>query len=212
MSIGFCSPEVAEVTWVAFERGVVRHARGADASTLCGLVGTRLRADQPWIMERAVCDDCRRALDPSRMSPRQQAAAAAQRLARAGEADAFPVLLRAFRERAGRSRNRLAHEVGVDPSYLTRIEQGSREPPRAHIVEGIARRLRLSLPERNRLLLAAGYAPASLVQLGRWDACLQAVSDVLNDSLLSEPERDEFRQLLCLLASRWRARWPVGRE
>src|SRR6266700_5754771 len=93
----------------------------------------------------------------------------------------FPTLLRSFRERVTRSRNNLAYELGVDPSYLTRIEHGDREPPRQHIVEALARALRLTIPERNRLLVAAGYAPVSIVQLGAWDDAFQAVADVLND-------------------------------
>lgn len=117
--------------------------------------------------------------------------------------DDFPTLLRSFRERAVRSRNALAHEVGVDPSYLTRIEHGDREPPRQHIVEALARALRLSVPERNRLLVSAGYAPMSVVQLGAWDDALQAVADVLNDMDLSPEERNEFRAVVRLISQRW---------
>src|SRR5262245_11091975 len=117
----------------------------------------------------------------------------------------FPTLLRSCREAAARSRNNLAHDVGVDPSYLTRIEHGDREPPRQHIVEALARALRLSLPDRNRLLVAAGYAPLSVVQLGAWDDALQAVADVLNDISLSQEERNEFRSVVRLISARWRA-------
>src|SRR5947208_1790268 len=108
----------------------------------------------------------------------------------------FPTLLRSFRERDKRSRNNLAYEVGVDPSYLTRIEHGDREPPRQHIVEALARALRLTIPERNRLLVAAGYAPVSIVQLGAWDDAFQAVADVLNDHDLTDEERNEFRTIV----------------
>ena len=116
----------------------------------------------------------------------------------------FPSLLLTFRERAGRSRNNLAHEVGVDPSYLTRIEHGDREPPRQHIVEALARALGLSVPDRNRLLVSAGYAPLSIVQLGAWDDALQAVADVLNDLRLSPEERNEFRSVVRMISARWR--------
>jgi transcriptional regulator with XRE-family HTH domain len=121
----------------------------------------------------------------------------------------FPSLLRTYRERAGRSRNNLAHEVGVDPSYLTRIEHGDREPPRQHIVEALARALGLSVPDRNRLLVSAGYAPLSVVQLGTWDDALQAVADVLNDLQLSAEERNEFRSVVRMISARWRS--PTGR-
>lgn len=115
----------------------------------------------------------------------------------------FPTLLRSFRERVTRSRNNLAYEVGVDPSYLTRIEHGDREPPRQHIVEALARALRLSIPERNRLLIAAGYAPVSIVQLGAWDDAFQAVADVLNNQQLSQEERDQYRAVVQLISARW---------
>lgn len=118
--------------------------------------------------------------------------------------DEFPSLLRSFRERAGRSRNNLSLEVGVDPSYLTRIEHGDREPPRQQIVEGLARALHLSISDRNRLLVSAGYAPLSVVQLGSWDDALQAVADVLNDIHLSAAERDEFRSVVRTISARWR--------
>jgi len=116
----------------------------------------------------------------------------------------FPSLLLTFRDRAGRSRNNLAHEVGVDPSYLTRIEHGDREPPRQHIVEALARALHLSVTDRNRLLVSAGYAPLSVVQLGAWDDALQAVADVLNDLRLSPEERNEFRSVVRMISARWR--------
>lgn len=119
--------------------------------------------------------------------------------------DDFPVLLRSFRERAGRSRNNLAHEVGVDPSYLTRIEHGDREPPRLHIVEALARALRLAIADRNRLLVAAGYAPLTVVQLGGWDDTLQAVAEVLTDIRLSPEERDQFRSVVEMISARWRS-------
>src|SRR5438309_4968348 len=103
--------------------------------------------------------------------------------------DDFASLLRSFRERASRSRNNLAHEVGVDPSYLTRIEHGDREPPRQHIVVALARALHLSVLERNRLLVAAGYAPLVVGDIGHWDDALQSVADTLNDPLLTSEER-----------------------
>src|SRR5687767_10660429 len=123
--------------------------------------------------------------------------------------DDFASLLRSYRERSNRSRNNLAHEVGVDPSYLTRIEHGDREPPRQHIVEAIARALRLSIGDRNRLLVAAGYAPLSVVQLGTWDDALQAVADVLNDSRLSAEERQQFKDVVQMISARWRSGRPL---
>jgi transcriptional regulator with XRE-family HTH domain len=130
----------------------------------------------------------------------------------AGLREEFPSLLRVYRERAGRSRNDLAREVGVDPSYVSRMELGEREPPRQHVVEDLARALRLSLMDRNRLLVAAGYAPLSVTQLGTWDEALQAVADVLTDARLTPEEREEFRLVVRLISARWRGRSQISPE
>jgi len=116
----------------------------------------------------------------------------------------FSTLLRQYREVAGRSRNGLAREIGIDPSYLTRLERGDREPPRQPVVENVARALRLSILDRNRLLAAAGHVPLSIAQLGTWDEALQDVVDVLTDARLTAAEREEFRLVVRLIAARWR--------
>ncbi len=118
--------------------------------------------------------------------------------------DEFATLLRRFRERAGLSCNELARAVGVDPSYISRLERSEREPPRRRIVEGLASALELSLDDQDRLLVSAGYAPATVALLGRWDSTLQAVADVLVDRRISSQELDDFRQVIELLAQRWR--------
>jgi transcriptional regulator with XRE-family HTH domain len=117
----------------------------------------------------------------------------------------FAAMLRGFRERSGRPRNALAHEVGIDPSYMTRLEQGDRDPPRPAVVGAIAAALHLSIVDHNRLLVAAGYTPFSVLQLGDWNATLQAVTDVLNDQGLSEAERTEFGKVVESIAIHWRA-------
>lgn len=68
----------------------------------------------------------------------------------------------------------------------------------------MCRVLRLSVPERNRLLVAAGYAPLSVVQLGAWSDALQSVADVQNDIELTPEERREFEHMIVLICSRWR--------
>lgn len=111
----------------------------------------------------------------------------------------FGVLLATYRERVQRSRNGLALEVGVDPSYLTRIEHEEREPPRRDIVLALARGLRLTPFERNQLLVEAGHAPVVA-----WSPTLQSVVDVLEDWSLSEAERAEFASVVASVARRWR--------
>jgi transcriptional regulator with XRE-family HTH domain len=116
----------------------------------------------------------------------------------------FATLLRSYRDQAGMSCNELARAVAVDPSYISRLERGEREPPRRPIVERLAMSLRLSVEDQDRLLVTAGYAPASVAVLGRWDSTLQEVADVLTDGRISEDELESFRQVIHLVAQRWR--------
>jgi transcriptional regulator with XRE-family HTH domain len=73
----------------------------------------------------------------------------------------FAGLLHHYRNTRDRpwSCNELAREVGVDPSYISRLERGEREPPRRPIVDRLADCLGLAPAETDALLLAAGYAP-----------------------------------------------------
>ena len=116
----------------------------------------------------------------------------------------FATLLRFYRDRAGMSCNELARAVAVDPSYISRLERGEREPPRRPIVERLASSLRLAVEDQDRLLVTAGYAPASVAVLGRWDSTLQEVADVLTDGRISDDELESFRQVIHLVAQRWR--------
>ena len=117
--------------------------------------------------------------------------------------DDFADLLVTYLARVGMSKHALALAIGVDASYVTRLSRGDREPPRAHIVEAMARGLGLSLVERNRLLLAAGHAPASLTMLGTWDSDMQSYVNVRNDPLLSEEQKEEFLLMVRLLAQQY---------
>jgi transcriptional regulator with XRE-family HTH domain len=115
----------------------------------------------------------------------------------------FAALLEGFRTAAGLSRNRLAGLVGVDPSYLTRCAHGDREPPRRHIVESIARALRLPLFQSNQLLTSAGYTPRSI---NDWLDVHQAVTDVMTDDGLTEEDREEYRRTILSVSRRWMPR------
>ncbi len=117
--------------------------------------------------------------------------------------ESFAKLMEEFRQRIGMSRHRLAVEAAVDPSYLVRISSGDRVPPRVHIVESMARVLRLSASDRNRLLTSAGYAPAEVTSIG-WSSALQAVADVLTDVNLTPEERDAYTNVIQQISARWR--------
>ncbi len=116
----------------------------------------------------------------------------------------FASLLRLYRDRANLSCNELARAVAVDPSYISRLERGEREPPRRPVVERLASALQLSLEDQDRLLVTAGYAPATVAVLGRWDSTLQEVADVLTDGRIEGEELESFREVIHLIAERWR--------
>lgn len=67
-------------------------------------------------------------------------------------------LLRQWRSQRRRSQLDLALDVGISARHLSFIETG-RSRPSAQVLMALAAQLELPLRERNRLLLAAGYAP-----------------------------------------------------
>ena len=70
----------------------------------------------------------------------------------------FAGLLKAARERAGLSQQKLAEQVGVDHSYISKIERGGTPPVRDKVV-GLADALGITeKAERAAFLLAAGCA------------------------------------------------------
>ena len=68
-------------------------------------------------------------------------------------------LLRDWRQRRRLSQLDLALEAGVSARHLSFVETGRSRPSAAMVVH-LAEQLDVPLRERNRLLLAAGYAPA----------------------------------------------------
>jgi UTP--glucose-1-phosphate uridylyltransferase len=75
-------------------------------------------------------------------------------------------LLRQMRETAGLSRTDLASRVGLDASYIYRLEIGTRRPTRESTL-ALAEALGAKGEDVNRLLMAAGYAPVPLLELVR---------------------------------------------
>ena len=56
-----------------------------------------------------------------------------------------------------------------------------------------------------RLLVAAGLCPEAIVRLGGWDQSLGDIAEVLADDRLSADDRAELRELLRIVAARWRS-------
>jgi len=70
--------------------------------------------------------------------------------------DAFPALLERLREERGLSKADLAKRTGLDPSSITRFEQGTRDPERSTILQ-LADAMVLPMVDRDRLLATAGF-------------------------------------------------------
>jgi len=80
------------------------------------------------------------------------------RVAQPGQHAGVGEILRDWRSRRRRSQLDLALHVGVSTRHLSCIETGRARPSPA-MLEALAGALEVPLRERNRLLLAAGYAP-----------------------------------------------------
>jgi transcriptional regulator with XRE-family HTH domain len=78
--------------------------------------------------------------------------------AAAPQPETIGALLKAWRSRRRLSQLDLALDVGVSPRHLSFVETG-RSRPSPELLTSLATRLEVPLRERNRLLLAAGYAP-----------------------------------------------------
>lgn len=78
----------------------------------------------------------------------------------------FGSTLRRFRLRAALSQNALAKIVGINASYINRLESGEREAPTRAVAQALARALSLAIEDVDRLLFSAGHVPPSL-QIGR---------------------------------------------
>jgi transcriptional regulator with XRE-family HTH domain len=89
----------------------------------------------------------------------------------------FGALLREWRERRNLSQLRLASGSAVSARHLSFIETGRAQPSREMVLH-LAERLEIPLRDRNRLLLAAGYAPA-FVERSLDDANMAPVSEAL---------------------------------
>src|SRR6202012_3218380 len=67
-------------------------------------------------------------------------------------------LLRGWRQRRSLSQLELALEADVSSRHVSFLETGRAQPSREMVLR-LAEHLEIPLRERNRLLLAAGYAP-----------------------------------------------------
>ena len=110
--------------------------------------------------------------------------------ARLGEIVEFARLLERFRDERGWSKADLAKRAALDPSSITRFEQGTRNPDRETILQ-LSAAMALPLAERDTLLAAAGYRSEI------WDEpLLIEISHLLADRQLPLAAREEVRSVL----------------
>ena len=107
----------------------------------------------------------------------------------------FGAHLRAWRRRRGLSQLGLAVETGVSQRHLSFLETG-RADPSAEMVRRLARSLGLSLPEKNVLLLAAGFAPIARAAPSPTQAALDAAIRVVESQPFPAVVLDRHRDIL----------------
>lgn len=134
--------------------------------------------------------------------------AAAERAATGRPGD-FGTALRFFRLRACHSQNSLAKVVGINASYINRLETGEREAPTREVVMALARALTLTIEETDRLVASAGQLPPSLQKLGPDDSTVAAVVAVLTNDRLSPECRADLRAVIETICIRWEGRAPT---
>ena len=106
------------------------------------------------------------------------------------ETPEFPAMLERLRDERGWSKADLAKRARLDPSSITRFEQGSRHPDRDTVVL-LADTMALPLSQRDRLLAAAGY------RSDIWDdPLLVDLTALLADTSVPQSLRDEVRSIL----------------
>lgn len=107
-----------------------------------------------------------------------------------GAVPEFPALLERLREERGLSKADLAKRTGLDPSTITRFEQGARMPERETILQ-IATAMVLPMPDRDRLLASAGFRSEL------WDdPLLVELAQLLAEPDIASHAREEARSVV----------------
>jgi transcriptional regulator with XRE-family HTH domain len=110
--------------------------------------------------------------------------------ARVRETVDFARQLELLRDERGWTKADLAKRSSLDPSSITRFEQGTRSPDRATVIQ-ISNAMALPVVDRDRLLAAAGY------RSDVWDdPRLVELSQILADKDMPDDVRDQVRSVL----------------
>ena len=103
---------------------------------------------------------------------------------------AFGELLASLRTIRGWSQGQLAKRSGLDPSSISRLEAGTRAPERETVLR-LADALALPIPDRDRLLAAAGFRSIALD-----DPLISELGALLVDPNLPAAAAEDLRALL----------------
>ena len=115
----------------------------------------------------------------------------------------FGDALRSVRVRLNLSQGQLAQKVGLDRSYINRLEAGERGAPSANAIVAMASALDLDELDTDRLLLSGGLPVKALVDLGLDDPTLLALARRLTDSRLSSTSRAALRATIDAMLTHW---------
>jgi transcriptional regulator with XRE-family HTH domain len=115
----------------------------------------------------------------------------------------FGEALRSVRVRLNLSQGQLAQLVGLDRSYINRLEAGERGAPSAQVIVAMASALNLDESDTDRLLLSGGLPVKALVDLGLDDPTLLALARRLTDPRLVPASRAALRAVVDSLLMHW---------
>jgi transcriptional regulator with XRE-family HTH domain len=104
-------------------------------------------------------------------------------------------LLGSFRTARGWSQGRLAQQARFDPSFVSRLEAGTRAPER-ETVNRLADALVLPIADRDRLMAAAGFRSIALD-----DPLISELALLLTDPGLPEPVERDLRAVIRMAIS-----------
>jgi transcriptional regulator with XRE-family HTH domain len=129
----------------------------------------------------------------------------------------FGALIKTYREREGLSQHDLGVQAGLSPSTISRLEAGTRGPPKKRgQVLALAKALRLGQDETDILLSSAGFAPSTApeISLHPRDETLYRIAQELvalrNDPLLSAAQVRFVEESLLLVLRGARAALPLA--
>src|SRR5690348_11428011 len=119
--------------------------------------------------------------------------------------DSFGTLLRERRHKAGRNQGWLAAQVGLDVSYISKLENNRMPPPAADTIVALCRALECECVD---LLTCAGKLSPTVQQIVATNPIAQALLLEAEQLRLSDDEWATMRQMLHTL----RGASPEGSE